>query len=63
MKIRLNLAICDGFGFCAEMLPELVSLDEWGFPVIADGDVPSPLVPAAKQVVKSCPRRALELVP
>ena len=25
---------CDGFGHCAELAPELVGLDEWGYPVL-----------------------------
>lgn len=63
MKVRLQPAICDGFGFCAEMLRELITLDEWGFPIVLDGEVPPQLMAAAKRAVKFCPRRALELVP
>lgn len=62
MRLQLNPAACDGFGFCAELLSELVGLDEWGFPLVAGSDVPAHLVAAAKQAVRSCPRRALELV-
>ena len=50
---------CDGHGLCARLLPEAVSLDEWGFPVIgpiADAD------PAAvRTAVASCPRLALRV--
>jgi len=63
MRVRVNPAACDGFGFCAEMLAELVTLDEWGFPVVAQGEVPSHLTGAVRRAVKFCPRRALEVVP
>jgi ferredoxin len=59
MRISVDPSACDGFGYCAEMLPELVSLDEWGFPIVSDGEVPEQLRRAAKQAVKFCPRRAL----
>lgn len=61
MKITLNPAVCDGFGFCAEILPEVISLDEWGFPIIRGGDVPERLRRAGQQAVHFCPRRALML--
>ena len=62
MKMVLDPAACDGFGYCAEILPELISLDEWGFPIVADrGVVPEELLGAAGQAVRLCPRRALRL--
>lgn len=30
---------CDGAGLCAQLLPELVSLDEWGYPIVRSGAV------------------------
>ena len=32
---------CDAYGFCAELLPERVTLDEWGYPVV-DGTPVAP---------------------
>jgi ferredoxin len=61
LKITVNPAACDGFGYCAEMLPEVLSLDEWGFPIVADGEIPKNLQRAARQAVQFCPRRALGL--
>lgn len=28
---------CDGRGLCAKILSELITLDDWGFPIIRDG--------------------------
>jgi ferredoxin len=62
--LRLDPAACDGFGYCAELLPELVDLDEWGFPIVRPGTVvPAELRAAAQEAVRFCPRRALVLVP
>ena len=40
-KLRVNPIACSGHGLCAELLPELVTLDEWGFPIVADQPVPA----------------------
>jgi ferredoxin len=61
VRIEIDPSTCDGFGFCAEILPESLSLDEWGFPVIARADLSPELLRAARQAVQCCPRRALVL--
>lgn len=38
--IDLPCSRCDGFGYCAEILPEVLSLDEWGFPKVRDRGCP-----------------------
>jgi ferredoxin len=60
-RLRVNPIACDGYGLCAEILPELITLDDWGFPMIRDGDVPDDLRIAAHEVVRVCPRLALRL--
>jgi len=59
MRIEVDPAACDGFGYCAEILPELLSLDEWGFPIVDRPEIPAELVRAATKAVQLCPRRAL----
>ncbi len=53
---------CDGNGVCAELLPERIRLDPWGFPVIEPGECPTHLLDHAQRAVTSCPRLALTLV-
>ena len=60
--LRVDPVACTGHGFCADLLPELISRDEWGFPVI-HGEVPAPLAPHARRAVRACPDLALRLVP
>jgi ferredoxin len=61
-RLRVNPIACSGHGVCAELLPELVTLDEWGYPVLAgDGAVPLWLMREARRAVTDCPALALTL--
>jgi ferredoxin len=61
-RLVVDPVACDGAGVCAELLPEVISLDPWGFPIVASGDVAPGLVDMARRAVVSCPRLALHLV-
>jgi len=63
VRIRVDPIACDGRGLCAELLPELIVLDDWGFPIIRDVDVPHNLIREALEVVRICPKLALYLEP
>ena len=60
-RLRVNPIACEGRGLCAEVLPELITLDDWGFPIILDQDVPSALRREAAEAVRICPLLALRL--
>ena len=60
-RLRVNPILCDAHGHCAELLPELIELDEWGYPIIADAPVPLELEKEARMAVSLCPRLALLL--
>lgn len=62
MKLVVNPTRCDGRGLCAELLPWLVTLDDWGFPVVSDFEVDGPMLAEAAEAVRICPRLALRLV-
>jgi ferredoxin len=53
---------CDGHGICHELFPERVSIDRWGYPVVAEGDIPPALFDHARHAVNECPRLALHLL-
>lgn len=61
-KLVVDPVACNGAGVCAELLPELVTPDHWGYPVIERGPVPPPLIGHARRAVAGCPRMALVLV-
>jgi ferredoxin len=60
-EIRIDRIRCDGHGLCAELLPELIELDDWGYPLLAPGPVPEHLREHARQAVAACPVVALRL--
>jgi ferredoxin len=60
-RLRVDPIACDGRGLCAEVLPELLTLDDWGYPIIAGQDVPPGLRREAEEAVRLCPRLALRL--
>ena len=60
-ELVVDRVACDGFGMCAELLPELIELDDWGYPIVAAGGVPDVLVDHAKRAVAVCPVLALRL--
>ncbi|HEX6451889.1 MAG TPA: ferredoxin [Trebonia sp.] len=59
--LRVNPIACEGHGACAELLPELIALDEWGYPIIDDRPVPPALERDARAAVAACPKLALKL--
>jgi ferredoxin len=60
-RLRVNPIACSGHGVCAELLPELISTDDWGYPVLAEAPVPPRLVREARRAVADCPALALTL--
>ena len=52
---------CTGHGVCAELLPEWITLDDWGYPIIRREAVPAALLAQAKWAVANCPALALKL--
>jgi ferredoxin len=62
MRLLVDPVACDGRGLCAELVPELVRLDEWGYPVVTAGAVPGHLQRLANRAVATCPLLALRLV-
>jgi ferredoxin len=60
--LRVDPIACTGHGLCADLLPERIELDEWGYPLIR-GDVPPGLARHARRAVRACPSLALRLEP
>jgi ferredoxin len=61
LRLRVNPVLCDAHGMCAELLPEMITLDEWGYPILAPGPVPDHLADLAARAVSACPAVALLL--
>lgn len=60
-RIAVDRIACDGHGLCAGLLPEMIQLDDWGYPIIDARNVPRGLVQHARLAVDTCPMLALRL--
>jgi ferredoxin len=60
-ELWIDRTKCDGHRLCAELFPERVGLDDWGYPSIEPGSIPTPLLEHAKRAVAGCPVLALRL--
>ncbi len=60
-RLRVNPIRCDGSGLCAELVPERIRLDDWGYPVADPTPLGPDLLPLAERAVRDCPRLALLL--
>ncbi|MGN6372749.1 MAG: ferredoxin [Solirubrobacteraceae bacterium] len=60
-RLRVNPIACEAHGMCAELLPERIALDEWGYPVIDDQPLSLDLVEHARRAAQACPTFALLL--
>jgi ferredoxin len=60
-RLRVNPIDCVAHGMCAELIPERVTLDDWGYPIIESTPLGEELVDHARRAVAACPVFALRL--
>jgi ferredoxin len=59
--IIVDSIACVGHGICADLFPEWIRLDSWGYPIINKEAVPPELLVHARWAVANCPALALHL--
>jgi ferredoxin len=62
--LKVNPILCDGFGHCHELAPELVRMDEWGYPILRVDSTSMNergTYESARLAVRGCPRQALRI--
>lgn len=60
-RLRVDPIACRAHGLCSELLPELIELDEWGYPIIGDRRIGPALLAEVRATVAACPTLALRL--
>ena len=60
-RLRVNPIACEAHGMCAELLPERITLDEWGYPLIGEQPLEASQVQNAIRAAQACPTFALLL--
>jgi ferredoxin len=61
VALQVDPTACRAHGLCAEMLPDLVRLDEWGYPILGPEPVPPGRTRDVRAAVRACPTVALRL--
>jgi len=59
--VRVNPIACEAHGLCAELLPERITLDEWGHPIVDPTPVTGQVEKHARRAAAACPTLALLL--
>jgi ferredoxin len=62
-RLRVDPIACTGHGLCAELFPEWISLDDWGYPIVTPLPIPDRLLEHAKRAVAACPKLAIVIDP
>jgi ferredoxin len=60
-RVAIDWTRCDGRGLCAELLPERIERDDWGFPLIAEAPLDRGSLEHARRAVAECPKLALRV--
>lgn len=60
-RLRLDIITCDGRGLCADLFPERITLDDWGYPIIDPAPIDGAVLTHARAAVAACPVLALKL--
>jgi ferredoxin len=58
-RARVNPIACEAHGMCAELLPERIALDEWGYPIVDGTPLQDWQVEHAIRAARACPTFAL----
>jgi ferredoxin len=61
-ELAVDWGACKGHGLCAELLPDHITLDDWGYPIVS-GPVTAAAAKRARRAVTDCPALALKLRP
>lgn len=61
-RVRVNPITCEAHGMCAELLPERIALDEWGYPIVDETPLSPDLLDHARRAAQACPTFALLLL-
>lgn len=60
-RLRVDPVACDGVGICSHFAPDLITVDSWGYPIVANERLDKHTGRQARSAVAACPRRALFL--
>ena len=63
LRLRVDWILCDGYGLCGDLVPDIIELDEWRYPILSPRTVPQARLDDVQRAVDCCPMKALILGP
>jgi ferredoxin len=63
VRVEVNPNICEGHGQCNAVAPEIYDLDDGGYCLIRNPEVPAGLEPQAEEGALACPVQAITVTP
>jgi ferredoxin len=63
VRLQVDWIRCDGYGLCGDLLPDLIDLDDWRYPILDPMPVDRERLHDAQRAVDCCPTKALSLEP
>jgi len=63
MKVHIDLDKCSGHARCYQIDPDLFEIDDSGYAINAEIDLPAGETAKGRDAVAACPERAISLVP
>jgi len=61
VRLQVDWIRCDGYGLCGDLLPDLIALDDWRYPILDPAPVDRKRLHDAQRAVDCCPVKALRL--
>ncbi len=62
MKVRIDKAACVGNARCWAVSPELFPLDDDGYILVEEVEVPAGMEDLARRGVRACPERVMQIM-
>ena len=59
--LHVDPIACAGHGVCADLFPDWIRLDDWGFPMVNPAAIPLERLADARWAADNCPALALRL--
>ena len=63
VRFEVDWIRCDGYGLCGDLVPDLIALDDWRYPILQREPVDRQRLDDAQRAVDCCPMKALRLEP
>lgn len=59
--LRIDWITCDGYGLCGDLVPDVIGLDDWRYPILPDEPVEPARLHDVQRAIDCCPMAALRL--